>query len=95
MIRIGSDCYAYYESPETSVVYGDDLSLAANMWFESKKDLRTFINRVAETHLSYRLPTPIAWEYAFEAAAAPRVRPVMAIDYAKGDSSYPCSKCSH
>lgn len=90
MIRIASDCFAYYESPETSVVYGDDLSLTANMWFDSKNDLRTFINRVAETHLTYSLPTPIAWEYAFEAATAPRVcRPVMTMDYKKGNSSSP------
>jgi hypothetical protein len=56
------------------------------MWFKSEENLRTFINRVAETHLSYRLPTPIVWEYDFEAATAPHVRPVMTMDYSKGES---------
>jgi hypothetical protein len=86
LIRIASDCFAYYESPETSVVYNEDSSLTANMWFKSEENLRTFINRVAETHLSYRLPTPIVWEYDFEAATAPHVRPVMTMDYSKGES---------
>ena len=100
LIRIASDCFAYYESPETSVIYGDDMSLTAKMWFKSEENLRTFINKVGDTHLTYRLPTPIVWEYDFEAAAAPRVRPVMTMDYTKGDSSspeyiYSCSKCSH
>ena len=89
MIRIASDCFAYYESPETSVIYGDDMSLTAKMWFKSEENLRTFINKVGDTHLTYRLPTPIVWEYDFEAAAAPRVRPVMTMDYTKGDSSSP------
>lgn len=59
------------------------------MWFRKEEDLRNFINRVAETHLSYRLPTPIVWEYAFEAATAPRVCPVMTMDYTKWNSTSP------
>ena len=89
MIRIASDCFAYYESPETSVVYNEDSSLTANMWFKSEENLRTFINRVAETHLNYRLPAPISWKYTFEAATAPHVRPVMTMDYSKGESLSP------
>ncbi len=90
MIGIASGCFAYYESPETSVVYAQDSSLTIRMWFRTEEHLRTFINKVTDTHSYYRLPAPIDWDISFEAMETPSLCvPVMKMDYRKGDSSSP------
>jgi hypothetical protein len=87
---IASECFAYYESPVTSVAYSQDRSLQIQLWFKTEENLRTFVNKVGEVHTYYRLPPPIEWNITYEAVETPPLlHPVMKMDYLKGASSSP------
>jgi spore cortex formation protein SpoVR/YcgB (stage V sporulation) len=86
VIAIASDCFAYYESPQKSMVYTQDGSLTIQLWFKTVEYLRTFVDKVGDNHSYYRIPGPISWDISFEAAESPHVLPVMKMDY-KNDQS--------
>jgi hypothetical protein len=90
VFEIASSCFAYYESPETSVAYSQDHSLIIQMWFKNEEHLRTFVNKVGDSHSYFRFPTPIDWEITYKAVETPPpLHPVMKMDYSKGASYTP------